>query len=153
MILLTPNVKQDMGATYKVTAKYASPIAEEKAAVVKPFIYRTDDEDLTPGLRKEVHLPFEAPTAKADPKFFGTSDDKSDPASGRYYVRAESYPFAFFLSGATEVNLAKLLEPHEREDAHRPALPRLFGLGGIERRRQRRLVQIAAAEITKKASL
>ena len=111
VILLTPNVKQDMGATYKVTAKYASPIAEEKAAVVKPFIYRTDDEDLTPGLRKEVHLPFEAPTAKADPKFFGTSDDKSDPASGRYYVRAESYPFAFFLSGATEVNLAKLLDP------------------------------------------
>lgn len=111
VFLLTPNVKQDMGATYKITAKYASPIAEGKAAVVKPFIYRTTDDDLTPGLRKEVHLPFEAPTAKADTKFFGTSDDKSDPASGRYYVRAESYPFAFFLSGATEVDLSKLLDP------------------------------------------
>lgn len=111
VFLLTPNVKQDMGATYKITAKYASPIAEGKAAVVKPFIYRTNDDDLTPGLRKEVHLPFEAPTAKADTKFFGTSDDKSDPASGRYYVRAESYPFAFFLSGATEVDLSKLLDP------------------------------------------
>lgn len=111
VILLTNNVKTDMGATYKVTAKYDSPIAEAKAAVVKPFIYRTTDEDLTPGKRKEVHLPFEAPTGKVDEKFFGTSDDKSDPKAGRYYVRANSYPFAFYLAGATEIDLAKLLNP------------------------------------------
>lgn len=111
VILLTDNVKDDMGATYKVTAKYASPIAEAKAAVVKPFIYRTTDEDLTPGKRKEVHLPFETPTGKVDEKFFGTSDDKSDPKAGRYYVRGNSYPFAFYLAGATEIDLAKLLNP------------------------------------------
>lgn len=117
VILLTNNVKTDMGATYKVTAKYASPIAETKAAVVKPFIYRTTDEDLTPGKRKEVHLPFEVPTGKVDGKFFGTSDDKSDPKAGRYYVRGNSYPFAFYLAGATEIDLAKLLDP-QNEKTH-----------------------------------
>lgn len=130
VILLTPNVKTDMGATYKVTAKYASPIAEEKAAVIKPFIYRTSDEDLTPGLRKEVHLPFEAPTAKVDPKFFGTSDDKSDPATGRYYVRSERYPFAFFLSGATEVDLAKMLDANNEKTAIDVLYPRYGGWVG-----------------------
>ncbi|WP_462353694.1 LruC domain-containing protein [Alistipes timonensis] len=111
VILLTDNVKGDMGATYKVTAKYASPISDARAAVVKPFIYRTTDKDLAPGKRKEVHLPFEAPTGKVDMSFFGTSDDKSDPNAERYYVRANSYPFAFYLAGATEIDLAKLLDP------------------------------------------
>ena len=111
VILLTDNVKNEMGATYKVTATYASPIAEEKAATVKPFIYRTTDKDLASGKRKEVHLPFEAPTDKVDLKFFGTSDDKSDPEAERYYVRAKDYPFAFFLAGATDIDLSKMLDP------------------------------------------
>lgn len=110
VVLLTANVKENMGATYKIMAKYASAVAETDAAVFKPFIYRTQDEDITPGKRKEVHLPFEAPTDKIDEKFFGTSDDRSDPAENRYYVRAQSYPFAIYLAGATEANLSKLLD-------------------------------------------
>lgn len=127
VILLTDNVKDDMGAIYKVTAKYASPIAEAKAAVVKPFIYRATDEDIAPGLRKEVHLPFEAPTSRMDTRFFGMDQDKSDPAEGRYYVRANNYPFAFFLSGATEVDLAKILEPKNEGTAIDELYPNYAG--------------------------
>ena len=117
VILLTDNVKDDMGATYKVTAKYTSAIAETQAATVKPFIYRTADKGIAPGKRLEVHLPFETPTDAVDMQFFGTSDDKSDPSVGRYYVRANAYPFAFFLAGATEIDLAKILD-FENEGTH-----------------------------------
>lgn len=127
VILLTENVKTDMGATYRMTATYDAPIAEERAARVKPFIFRSHDEDTTPGLRKEVHLPFEAPTGKIDPKFFGTSDDKSDPSKGRYYVRGENYPFAFFLSGATEIDLARMLDAQNEKVPVDRLYPRYAG--------------------------
>lgn len=57
-----------------------------------------------------MHIPYEAPTARAEMSFFGTNDDKSVPEKGIYYVRAENYPFAFFLSGANDGDVAKLLD-------------------------------------------
>lgn len=41
-MLLTPDVKETMGATYRITAKYDAPVAEAQAGTIKPFIYRTD---------------------------------------------------------------------------------------------------------------
>lgn len=111
VILLTSNVKEDMGSTYKVTAKYSAPIAETKSGTANPFIYRTERDGVTPGKRWEVHIPYEAPSEKAEMSFFGMGDDRSDPARGIYYVRNKQYPFAFFLSGATDANVAKLLDP------------------------------------------
>ena len=102
VVLLTPDVKETMGATYRITAKYDAPVAEAQAGTIKPFIYRTDRDGLTAGKRWEVHIPYEAPTARAEMSFFGTNDDKSIPEKGIYYVRAENYPFAFFLSGAND---------------------------------------------------
>lgn len=110
-VLLTPNVKELMGTAYRITAKYDSPIAETQTGTIMPFIYRTERDGLTAGKRWEVHIPYEAPTARAEMSFFGTNDDKSIPEKGVYYVRAENYPFAFFLSGATDANVAKLLDP------------------------------------------
>ena len=100
-----------MGSTYKITAKYATPVSEEKAGTVKPFIYRTKRDGVSEGRRWEVHIPYEIPTSRAEMSFFGTGDDKSDPEKGVYYVRAEEYPFAFFLSGATDTDISKLLDP------------------------------------------
>lgn len=111
VLLLTENVKTDIGATYRIEAAYASPQTEENTGLILPFIFNTTRTELTPGKRWEVHIPYEAPTDKIESSYFGQGDDRSDPASGRYYVRAENYPFAFFLSGATDADLSGLLDP------------------------------------------
>lgn len=105
VFLLTDDVKQNMGAEYKLTFTYATPIA--KGATAKPFIYR----NTTDGKRWEVHIVGEAPTSKIDTSYFNIagSDDASKPDKGIYYVRSGNYPFAFFLAGANEKNLEKML--------------------------------------------
>lgn len=60
-----------------------------------PFITVNDQGDL----RTEVHLTDHTPTPKADPNLFHTGQDLS--GNGRYYVSAQSYPFAIDLSKAT----------------------------------------------------
>ena len=57
------------------------------AAPYNPFIYRTYRY-------REIHLVDHPPTAKADPKLFGTGDDTSNPAQGRYYRTAANLPWA-----------------------------------------------------------
>jgi len=58
-----------------------------QAAPYNPFIYRTNRG-------REVHLVDHPPTAKADPRLFGTGDDRSNPAQGRYYRTADNQPWA-----------------------------------------------------------
>lgn len=111
VLLLTDNVKTSTGTTYKVTVEYPATIKEELGSAARPFIYRTDRAGLQPGTRWEVHIPYEAPTERIDWSLFGTGDDRSVPTEGRYYVRANKYPFAFFLSGATDSDLKGLLDP------------------------------------------
>jgi LruC domain-containing protein len=53
-----------------------------------PFIYRTTQRGL------EIHLVDHPPTAKVNPKLFGTLDDTSNPAQGRYYRTAANEPWA-----------------------------------------------------------
>jgi LruC domain-containing protein len=57
-------------------------------APYNPFIYRTTQRGL------EVHLVDHQPTAKANPKLFGTLDDTSDASKGRYYRTAANEPWA-----------------------------------------------------------
>lgn len=106
VFLLTDNVKENMGAEYKVTFTYASPITGESA--VQPFIYR----NTTNGKRWEVHIAKEAPTSLADPSYFSMkgSADASKLSESIYYVRNGIYPFAFFLAGADENDLSKMLD-------------------------------------------
>ncbi|WP_418982718.1 LruC domain-containing protein [Alistipes sp.] len=106
VLFLTDNVKQAAGSVYKITMAYATPV--ENGSVCKPFIFRQKSGN---DKRWELHLPFEAPTAGVDMSYFGQSDDRSVPEKGVYYVRELMYPFAFFLSGATESDVRPLLDP------------------------------------------
>jgi LruC domain-containing protein len=45
----------------------------------------------------EIHAPGYPPTDLADPDLFGTEDDDTAPASGRYYVSAQTMPWALIL--------------------------------------------------------
>ena len=95
--LLTNDVKAEIGTTYIIEINYRNGFTKlDNVAVVKPFIYRTMSEG-----RWEVHLPYEAPTNKMITSFFGTEDDMSVPAEGKYFVRSGDYPFAFYLEGVS----------------------------------------------------
>ena len=109
--ILTDNVKENMGAEYKISVTYDTPAPASSEA--KPFIFRNE----ATGKRLEVHLPKEAPTSRAEMSYFGTNSDASKPLQGIYYVREGNYPFAFFLSGATEKDLSKLLD-WQNEETH-----------------------------------
>ena len=95
--LLTDDFKGELHTTYILELTYEGGVQTSKAAKIKPFIYREEAGDK----RWEVHIPMEAPTAKMNTSYFGTQDDKSDPANKLYYVRGGNYPFAFFLSGVS----------------------------------------------------
>lgn len=57
-------------------------------APFNPFIFIRGDRG------REVHLPDLAPTALANPAYFGTFDDNSIPAENRYYKSANHLPWA-----------------------------------------------------------
>ena len=95
--LLTDDIKREINTTYIIELTYEDGVLTSKAATIKPFIYR-DEEN---GLRWEVHIPKEAPTAKMNMDYFGKDNDRSVPAEGLYYVREGNYPFAFCLSGVS----------------------------------------------------
>ncbi len=103
VFLLTDNVKKYMGQEYKLTLKYEKPSKKEEATS-KPFIWKKSDNG-----NWEVHIAQEEPTPLVDKYYFNKGDDTSN--KGIYYVREGNYPFAFFLSGATEANISKLLDP------------------------------------------
>lgn len=109
--LLTTNVKENMGTEYKVTVNYSKPISKQSEA--QAFIFKNDED----GLRWEVHIPQEMPTSKINKKYFGQGDDASNPNQSIYYVRKGNYPFAFFLSRATESDLSKLLDSANEKTA------------------------------------
>ena len=109
--LLTENVKDNMGAEYKVTVNYSKPISAQSEA--QAFIFKNEED----GLRWEVHIPQEMPTSQINKKYFGQGDDASNPNQSIYYVRKGNYPFAFFLSRATESDLSKLLDSANEKTA------------------------------------
>lgn len=104
VILLTDNVKSHMGLDYKLTLKYPNAIKKEEASI-KPFIWRKSENG-----NWEVHIAKEKPTSLVDNSFFGKDDDCSVLDKGIYYVREGNYPFAFFLAGATEHDVERLLD-------------------------------------------
>ncbi|MBC8051753.1 MAG: LruC domain-containing protein [Sphingobacteriaceae bacterium] len=54
-----------------------------------PFIWNDDI-----GRGAEIHLPGKTPTSLVNTSLFGTGDDASNPALGKYYVSSEGYPWA-----------------------------------------------------------
>ena len=105
VVYVTDNVKGEIGTEYKINVVHpeeSTVLQTGNKVKAKPFVYRDQD-----GKRIEIHISGEAPTIRADTLFFGTEDDCSDRNSKVYYVRKGSYPFGFFLSGATENNMKK----------------------------------------------
>lgn len=102
--ILTEDVKGNIATEYKVTLKYDSPASTSSEA--HPFIFKNEAD----GKRWEVHIPKEHPTSKMNMSYFQIRDDASIPEQNIYYVRQGNYPFAFFLSGATEKDISKLLD-------------------------------------------
>lgn len=117
VVLLTDNVKSDMGSTFVVTVDYGSGSTKDvtNESTINPFIYREKSMlagiTATAGKRWEVHLPMKVPTDLADPVYFGKEQDCSVPSSGIYYVLQQEayYPFAFYLENATVSDMAPLL--------------------------------------------
>lgn len=103
--VLSSNVYAGNITAYRVTLNYENGITAE--SVANPFIWRAGT---TEGKRWEVHIATEKPTSKVDESYFDQGDDATDKVKGIYYVRSGNYPFAFFLAGATETDLAPMLE-------------------------------------------
>ena len=53
-----------------------------------PFIFVDHQREL------EVHLPDQPPTSRANPAWFGTIDDNSNPGLNRYYKTVNNLPWA-----------------------------------------------------------
>lgn len=93
---LTDNIKREIGTTYILELKYATPLtSSSETASIQPFIYRSEGY-----LNWEVHIPKEAPTVKMNSNYYGKDDDCSDPTRNLYFVRQGNYPFALCLKGA-----------------------------------------------------
>jgi LruC domain-containing protein len=54
---------------------------------------------------KEVHLPNYEPTSLVDAAYFGTSQDDSDPATGKYYKTAENLPWAIKIASSYDYTI------------------------------------------------
>ena len=76
--------------TIKLVIKLSSPLALSQlgSPPYNPFIIENSNRN------REIHLPDQPPTDKADVLEFGTSNDNSVPAQGRYYRTANNLPWA-----------------------------------------------------------
>ncbi len=89
-IVVFDQTEPNIGTTLNVVVKFTDPISPITigSAPYNPYLIINEQ------LNKEVHLADYAPTALANPDFFGTLDDTSDPATGRYYKSANNLPWA-----------------------------------------------------------
>lgn len=67
---------------------FQTPQASVGTPPYNPFLFRANSRGL------EIHLVDHPPTAKANMALFGTADDASDPAKGRYYRSKKNLPWA-----------------------------------------------------------
>ncbi|WP_254659497.1 LruC domain-containing protein [Mucilaginibacter sp. PPCGB 2223] len=76
--------------TVHIYMQFTSPIttATLGSAPFNPFLISNGHRGF------EVHLPGNAPTDLADMTVFGTQDDTSVPATGRYYLSQDNHPWA-----------------------------------------------------------
>lgn len=72
-----------------MTVNFIQPIdgSQLEGAPYNPFIFIGGDRG------REVHLMNQLPTDLVDPTYFGTIEDDSDEASGRYYQNSENVPW------------------------------------------------------------
>lgn len=107
---LTEDVTGELGSTYILELTYSVGHYNDKSASVQPFIFRHEE-----GGDWEVHIPFEAPTARMNFSYFGKQDDASVPAENKFFVRSGDYPFAFFLMNAKISNFKNTILKRQYE--------------------------------------
>lgn len=86
-----PYVNPDL-ITLDITLTEAIPVSTIGTPPYNPFIYVNQIRS------REVHLQDKPPTDKANIAEFGTFDDNSNPATGRYYKTSNNLPWAFNLA-------------------------------------------------------
>ncbi len=76
--------------TLRLSISFTSAIDKSKlgAAPYNAFLFKANDRG------KEVHLPNQAPTSKANLSLLGTGQDRSDVNKGIYYKTAKGLPWA-----------------------------------------------------------
>ena len=74
-------------AVQTVTVHLSTPQASIGTAPFNPFIFINQDRG------KEVHLKDHAPTQLANPVYFGSLNDASDPGQGHYYRSTTGLPW------------------------------------------------------------
>ena len=117
VVVLTNDVNTNKGAEYKVKVIHAENSPVEKETIdAEPFIFRAEESGDAVAWW-EVHLTGYKPTSKMNFGYFNTGDDCSQPDKDIFYVRSGEYPFAFFLAGATETDLSKMLDPNNESVA------------------------------------
>ncbi len=134
MILLTDNVKKgDMGATYKVTAKYAFTDLRREAAVGAPLIYR-DRQGPRSRQTQGGAPPASKPRPAKDVSFFGTTRRQVRSECRTLLRTRQQLPVRASISRAPrEIDLAKLLGSEKNEKRLVDQLCGLFHRGWASR--------------------
>lgn len=94
VVIVCDNVNDNAYQELFVKITFNEPIASDVIGVppFNPFIFINEDRS------REVHMPGNAPTDLADASLFGSSDDDSNPATGRYYRTSNNLPWAIHIS-------------------------------------------------------
>ncbi len=71
----------------QMVIRYATPILADDFGAKNPFIFINGDRG------REVHMADFAPTSLVNSNYFGTKDDNSNPATGRYYKNISNLPW------------------------------------------------------------
>lgn len=112
--LLTDNAKNETGNTFKVTFKNTfkqDGFSSNNFEGFSVFIYRNQGTDITSNGQKEVHITYEYPSELIDRDYFGKGVDRSSLEIPIFYASEGNYPFAIFLAGATDADIARLIDP------------------------------------------
>lgn len=119
-IIVFDNVNEIMPPTsgFGVNVIQDDPYIEPDTVVVNigftPGVYGIDDlglNNFNPFLivnlerGKEVHLPNYLPTSLVNQSYFGTSQDDSDPSTGKYYKTVENLPWAIKIASSYDYTI------------------------------------------------
>ena len=92
-----------IGVNTEPTAPYVTPVTLSVAITFAPGTYSYTDLDIADfnpfiivnkNRGVEVHLPDHLPTDLVNPALFGTSNDDTNPALGKYYKTVDNLPWA-----------------------------------------------------------
>jgi len=105
------------GVNVEPGVPYVEPDTILISMIITPNIYMAEDFNLinfNPFLiideirGKEVHLANYPPTNLADVSYFGTMDDDSNPATGKYYKTENNLPWAIKISESYDYTIEKV---------------------------------------------